>query len=101
MFDSDQIQGEVFDDIVKIRKRFWIDDKQWLLGMSMLLMYSFKILNSIIAEEFSDGKKCLECGKRIYHENWNITPKLAEERWAHQEARKREIEEVSDFLDLM
>ena len=47
------------------------------------------------------GKKCLECGKRIYHDKWNITPKLAEDRWAHQEARKREIEEVSDFLDLM
>lgn len=50
---------------------------------------------------FTGGKKCLDCGKRIYHDKWNITPKLAEDRWAHQEARKREIEEVSDFLDLM
>eukprot|EP00794_Sanderia_malayensis_P012643 gene12643-13941_t len=50
---------------------------------------------------FAGGKPCLDCGKRIYHEKWNISPELAEERWAHQEARKREIEEVSDFLDLM
>ena len=47
------------------------------------------------------GKKCIECGKVIYHDRWNISPKLAEERWAHQEARKREIDEVADFLDLM
>lgn len=50
---------------------------------------------------FTGGKKCLKCGSRIYHEKWNISPELAEERWAHKEARKREIEEVTDFLDLM
>jgi len=50
---------------------------------------------------FQGGKKCPTCGARIYHEKWNISPELAEERWAHKEARKREIEEVSEFLDLM
>ncbi|XP_065072274.1 uncharacterized protein LOC135696715 [Rhopilema esculentum] len=50
---------------------------------------------------FTGGKKCIECGKVVYHDRWNISPKLAEERWAHQEARKREIDEVADFLDLM
>jgi len=50
---------------------------------------------------FTGGKKCLKCGLRIYHDKWNISPQLAEERWAHKEAREREIEEVSDFLDLM
>lgn len=50
---------------------------------------------------FTGGKKCPKCGSRIYHEKWNISPELAEERWAHKEARKREIEEVTDFLDLM
>ena len=44
------------------------------------------------------GKKCIDCGKRIFHDKWNITPKLAEERWAHQQARQREIDEVVDFL---
>ena len=47
------------------------------------------------------GKKCIKCGLRIYHDKWNISPQLAEERWAHKEARKREIDEVADFLDLM
>jgi len=44
------------------------------------------------------GKKCLVCKQRIFHEKWNVPPKLAEERWAHQEARRREIAEVADFL---
>ncbi|XP_041452763.1 uncharacterized protein LOC121405854 [Lytechinus variegatus] len=47
---------------------------------------------------FTGGKKCPSCGKRIYHDKWNITPKVAEERWAHQEARRRELDEVVDFL---
>ncbi len=46
---------------------------------------------------FTGGKKC-SCGERIFHEKWNVPPRLAEERWAHQEARKREIAEVADFL---
>lgn len=44
------------------------------------------------------GKKCLKCGERIFHDKWNIHPKLAEERWSHQEARKREVAEVAEFL---
>lgn len=50
---------------------------------------------------FTGGKKCIKCGLRIYHDKWNISPELAEERWSHKEARKREIDEVADFLDLM
>lgn len=50
---------------------------------------------------FDGGKKCPKCGKRIYHEKWNISAELAEQRWAHKEARRREIDEVTDFLDLM
>ena len=46
----------------------------------------------------SEGKKCPKCMTRIYHDKWNISPKLAEERWAHHEARKRELDEVVDFL---
>ena len=44
------------------------------------------------------GKKCLACNQRLSHDKWNVRPKLAEDRWAHQEARKREIAEVADFL---
>ena len=44
------------------------------------------------------GKKCVKCGQRVFHDKWNVPPRLAEERWAHQEARKREIAEVAEFL---
>lgn len=53
------------------------------------------VLNPI---SFSGGKKCLECKERLSHDKWNVQPKLAEDRWAHQEARKRELAEVADFL---
>ena len=58
---------------------------------SCLLKYSYL---SII----SGGKKCLACGQRIFHDKWNVPPRLAEDRWAHQEAKKREIAEVAEFL---
>ncbi|ELU12713.1 hypothetical protein CAPTEDRAFT_129847 [Capitella teleta] len=48
---------------------------------------------------FIGGKKCLACEKRIFHEKWKATPELAEARWAHQEARHRELAEVVDFLE--
>ncbi|PIK51988.1 hypothetical protein BSL78_11136 [Apostichopus japonicus] len=47
---------------------------------------------------FTGGKKCPGCKKRIYHDKWNISPELAEARWAHHQAREREIDEVTDFL---
>lgn len=47
---------------------------------------------------FTGGKKCPACKQVIYHERWKVTPKLAEERWAHHEAKKRELSEVVDFL---
>ena len=46
------------------------------------------------------GKKCPKCNQRIFHDKFNVQPKLAEDRWAHQEARKREIAEVADFLGI-
>ena len=45
------------------------------------------------------GKKCPACGKRIFHEKWKVTPELAEARWAHKEARNRELDEVTDFFE--
>lgn len=41
------------------------------------------------------GKKCPECGERIFHEKWRVPERLAEARWAHEEARKRELEDVA------
>ncbi|XP_042903554.1 uncharacterized protein [Parasteatoda tepidariorum] len=48
---------------------------------------------------FHGGKKCPSCKQRIYHDKWKITPKLAEDRWAHQEAKKRELGEVVEFFE--
>ena len=47
----------------------------------------------------SGGKKCPACRKRIFHDKWKVPPEVAEARWAHKEARKRELDEVVDFLE--
>ncbi|KAH0956514.1 hypothetical protein HN011_002291 [Eciton burchellii] len=48
---------------------------------------------------FHGGKKCPSCGQRVYHDKWSLTDKLAETRWAHQQARARELAEVEDFFN--
>ncbi|XP_066585335.1 uncharacterized protein [Prorops nasuta] len=48
---------------------------------------------------FHGGKKCPTCGQRVYHDKWGLSDKLAEERWAHQQARARELAEVADFFE--
>jgi len=45
------------------------------------------------------GKKCPSCGQRVYHDKWGLSDRLAEARWAHQEARMRELAEVEDFFN--
>jgi len=48
------------------------------------------------------GKMCLgddkKCGKRIFHDKWNISPETAEARWAYKEAKQRELDDVVDFM---
>lgn len=48
---------------------------------------------------FQGGKKCPSCGQRIYHDKWRVSERLAEDRWAHEQARERELEEVADFFN--
>ncbi|XP_015593406.1 uncharacterized protein LOC107266905 [Cephus cinctus] len=48
---------------------------------------------------FHGGKKCPSCGQRVYHDKWRLSERLAEERWAHQQARARELAEVADFFE--
>ena len=38
------------------------------------------------------------CSIRLSHDRWSLTVKMAEARWAQQQARERELEEVVDFL---
>ncbi|CAG9836110.1 unnamed protein product [Diabrotica balteata] len=45
------------------------------------------------------NKKCIKCNKKIYHFKWSLTDKLAEDRWAHGQARERELQEVVEFFD--
>ncbi len=47
---------------------------------------------------FPDGKKCHACSQRIYHEKWKVTPELAEARWAHEQAKNRELGEAIEFM---
>eukprot|EP00095_Tigriopus_kingsejongensis_P008859 maker-scaffold15_size728074-snap-gene-4.23 protein:Tk08859 transcript:maker-scaffold15_size728074-snap-gene-4.23-mRNA-1 annotation:"PREDICTED: uncharacterized protein LOC100880791" len=47
---------------------------------------------------FEGGKRCHACRQKIYHEIWKVTPELAEARWAHEQAKHRELEEVVDFF---
>ena len=64
-------------------------------------LYHYDCLDQLMkSPPFGEAKKCLNCGRRIFHDKWNVSTKLMEERWAHQEARKREIDEVADFLGL-
>ena len=44
------------------------------------------------------GKKCPACGKQIFHEKWRISAEVMENRWAHKQAKQRELEEVVDFM---
>uniref|UniRef100_A0A1A9ZZQ5 RWD domain-containing protein n=1 Tax=Glossina pallidipes TaxID=7398 RepID=A0A1A9ZZQ5_GLOPL len=39
-----------------------------------------------------------ECGMRLAHDRWVTNTKVAESRWAQKQARRRELEEVVDFL---
>lgn len=64
-------------------------------------LYHYDCLDRLMTlPPFGEAKKCPACQKRIFHDKWNVSARLMEERWAHQEARKREVDEVADFLGL-
>ncbi|KAK4887316.1 hypothetical protein RN001_003587 [Aquatica leii] len=44
------------------------------------------------------NKRCHTCGEKIFHHKWCVSDKLAETRWAHEQARERELAEVEDFF---
>ncbi|XP_008192661.2 uncharacterized protein LOC663687 [Tribolium castaneum] len=45
------------------------------------------------------NKKCNTCGSRIFHFKWSLSDRLAEDRWAHEQARERELQEVTEFFN--
>uniref|UniRef100_A0A914WI98 RING-type domain-containing protein n=1 Tax=Plectus sambesii TaxID=2011161 RepID=A0A914WI98_9BILA len=47
---------------------------------------------------FKGGKKCPQCADIIFHDKWRASDQIREERWAHEQAKQRELDEVEDFL---
>lgn len=45
-------------------------------------------------------RQCSVCSKRIYHPDWPEDIKAIERTWQAQQAKKREISDVADFLDM-
>lgn len=45
-------------------------------------------------------RHCPVCGKRIWHPDWPEDVKQVERAWQNEQARKREMADVADFLDL-
>lgn len=64
-------------------------------------IFHHKCLDSYMrTPPFKDGKKCPICQKQIFHEKWKESAEVLEQRWAHKQAKQRELAEVMDFMDL-
>lgn len=61
------------------------------------LLHQECLLNYLKLPPFGN-KKCTVCGVLIFHAKWRLSDKLAEARWAHEQARERELAEVEDFF---
>uniref|UniRef100_A0A0P4VWB3 RWD domain-containing protein n=1 Tax=Scylla olivacea TaxID=85551 RepID=A0A0P4VWB3_SCYOL len=62
-------------------------------------IYHYKCLDTYIkTPPFQKGKMCHTCGSRIFHDKWKLTAETVEARWAHKQAKQRELDEVVDFL---
>lgn len=45
------------------------------------------------------NKKCSKCGAKIGTFKWAVSDRMAETRWAHEQARERELQEVTEFFE--
>eukprot|EP01029_Cantina_marsupialis_P020703 TRINITY_DN486_c0_g1_i1.p1 TRINITY_DN486_c0_g1~~TRINITY_DN486_c0_g1_i1.p1 ORF type:complete len:448 (+),score=141.24 TRINITY_DN486_c0_g1_i1:61-1404(+) len=61
--------------------------------------FHHKCLDKFIREP-PFGIACPSCSERVYHPKWPSDIKKLEKQWAKQQAKKRELSEVSEFLDL-
>lgn len=62
-------------------------------------LFHFGCLYKYIKTPPFTGKVCSDCGSAIYHDKFKLSPQLMEARWAHKQARQRELDEVVDFLE--
>lgn len=71
----------------------------YLLWNSIYIkLYNVRPLFLFITFLFTDGKPCPVCKKSIYHDQWKTSMEVREQRWAAKEAKRRELEEVVDFM---
>lgn len=76
----------------------------WFFSPSLFTCSRFSIESNQIKKSTtvtvasSHFNKANTCGLRMAHDRWCLNIKLAEARWAQQQARERELEEVKDFL---
>eukprot|EP00736_Rhodelphis_marinus_P013684 Rmarinus@m.7145 len=63
-------------------------------------LFHWGCLDKFMSSPPFNTKPCPRCGKQIYHRDWSTNMKYLETKWANKEARKREIKDVSEFLDL-
>lgn len=63
-------------------------------------MFHLRCLNKYMrTPPFAGGKQCPSCGKQIFHDKWKVSSDVMETRWAHKQAKQRELEEVVDFME--
>jgi len=61
-------------------------------------LYHHGCLSSYMKTPPFQNKKCLVCKAAVHHYKFRIPPVVAERRWANEQARNRELDEVTDFL---
>ncbi|KAL8575354.1 hypothetical protein ACOMHN_048647 [Nucella lapillus] len=63
-------------------------------------LFHFRCLDKYMkTPPFAAGKFCPADKKQIFHERWQTSASVMEQRWAHKQAKQRELEEVMDFLE--
>jgi len=64
--------------------------------------YHHKCLGDFLASPPfpAGGKLCLVCQRPMHHPKFNCDVKFLEKQWAMKQARRREIDEVTEFLDI-
>ncbi|XP_076444914.1 uncharacterized protein LOC143282914 [Babylonia areolata] len=63
-------------------------------------LFHFRCLDKYMkTPPFAAGKFCPVDKKQIFHEKWQTSASVMEQRWAHKQAKQRELEEVMDFME--
>eukprot|EP01025_Chloroclados_australasicus_P047015 TRINITY_DN5212_c0_g2_i1.p2 TRINITY_DN5212_c0_g2~~TRINITY_DN5212_c0_g2_i1.p2 ORF type:complete len:428 (-),score=48.45 TRINITY_DN5212_c0_g2_i1:603-1886(-) len=70
--------------------------------MRVMRLYCGHLYHGKCVEEYVSkppfGKECHHCGRKMEHHNLTTDVKVLEQRWAANQARNREINDVVDFM---